>query len=640
MVKNLSHIDGLRAISIIAVILYHYNLFNLDNGLFGVDIFFVISGYLISSIIFNEIKVSGNFNFKYFYERRFRRLVPPLIFLSIIIVPISVSIFEPFTILSILKSSFFSVFFFSNFFFHYNSIGYFSEIGNIQPLLHTWSLSVEAQYYLIFPLCIFLIYKLKISKYLLPIIIIVFLISFIFSEIINQNHPSFNFYMITSRAWEILAGSIIAYCEIFKNFKILSKKLNIILPKVGIIFIFYTFFFLNNELNGPNINTFIPVIGTLAIIISRNQNEIILKILSSKFFVGIGLISYSLYLWHYPLITIFKFKFFYIQNIEIICLLLSGVFSVISYYFVEKNSRDKHKDFKKIFLSSLIPLSILIVISFYNLNLIETNKKNQFINIHPYLNIEKFKKDHINFKVNYNYDNFKNDKKNVFIVGNSYSDDLLNIFHYNKSLSKNYYFYTASNKYPNDDNFAYYQINCFYEFLQSNLVETKCNNNDFSSHLIKQYRKSDIIILYQKKTDSKYLNLIKKINKILLNDHKKLIVLLNNSRLPFFSSFNKLDTFVYHKKRYPNDIELRNFEEEVFKYSEEKFSKIISFVKKDLINLKIKFYTSKDLFCNVKERRCPLITDQNNKIYEDYGHMTDKGAKFFAKRLDIIFREF
>ena len=109
-----------------------------------------------------KLKSQANFNFKYFYERRFRRLVPPLIFLSIIIVPISISIFEPVTILSILKSSFFfSFFLLVIFFFHYNSIGYFSEIGNIQPLLHTWSLSVETQYYLIFPLCIFLIYKFK-----------------------------------------------------------------------------------------------------------------------------------------------------------------------------------------------------------------------------------------------------------------------------------------------------------------------------------------------------------------------------------------------------------------------------------------------------------------------------------------------
>src|SRR6056300_266157 len=193
-------IDGLRAIAVCAVILYHSKITVLDEKIFkggfiGVDIFFVISGYLITSIILKELVTTGSFSFKNFYERRVRRILPALLFVMLVSLPFAWMYLLPDNFIDYSKSILYSLGFSSNFYFWYSGEQYGAESGLLKPFLHTWSLSVEEQYYILFPIVILIIFR-YFKNYLIHILILGFLISLGLADWISRNHPSFNFYVL------------------------------------------------------------------------------------------------------------------------------------------------------------------------------------------------------------------------------------------------------------------------------------------------------------------------------------------------------------------------------------------------------------------------------------------------------------
>src|SRR5210317_2437541 len=211
-------IDGLRAIAVIGVIIYHaqIEIFEIDilqGGFIGVDIFFVISGYLITSIILKELVTTGSFSFKHFYERRIRRILPALLFVMLVSLPFAWMYLLPSSFIDFSKSILYSLGFSSNFYFHYTGQIYGAESGLLKPFLHTWSLSIEEQYYILFPIFLLVSFKFF-RKYLIHILILGFVISLGLADWGSRNHPSFNFYVLPTRIWELLAGSILAYLEI------------------------------------------------------------------------------------------------------------------------------------------------------------------------------------------------------------------------------------------------------------------------------------------------------------------------------------------------------------------------------------------------------------------------------------------
>ena len=198
-------IDGLRALAVIAVILYHaqITLFGYEpfkGGFIGVDIFFVISGYLITSIILKELVSTGNFSFKNFYERRIRRILPALLFVMLASLFFAWKYLLPGSFIDFSKSILYSLGFSSNFYFHFSGLEYNSEDGLLKPFLHTWSLSVEEQYYIIFPI-IFLITFKYFKKYIPHILILGLFISLGLADWGSRNYPSFNFYALPTRGW-------------------------------------------------------------------------------------------------------------------------------------------------------------------------------------------------------------------------------------------------------------------------------------------------------------------------------------------------------------------------------------------------------------------------------------------------------
>ncbi len=614
-------IDGLRAIAVGSVILYHaqITIFGLEpfrGGFIGVDIFFVISGYLITSIILKELVNTGSFSFKHFYERRIRRILPVLFVVMLASLPIAFKYISPYDLTDYSKSILYSLGFSSNFHFHHSGLDYTVE-GLKHPFLHTWSLSVEEQYYILFPIILLVTFK-YFRKYLINVLIFGFVISLGLADWGSRNHPSATFYFLHTRTWELLAGSILAYFEITLGQRSKIKTLNLILPFVGLVLISHSILFFNDEMLHPSFYTLSSILGVSFIIWFSNKDEFITKILSSKLFVGIGLISYSLYLWHYPIFVftnklnltegnIFKQLFIFIAILFL---------SIASYYLIEKPMRGKKISFRKIILILTIKFLLIITICTYFINL----------KFHPFFT--KYNKEQKIFKLNYNYNNFDN-RKNIFIIGNSYAGDLLNIFYQNKELNDNYYFYTAAG----DKVGSNYQINCMRDFLEEskNICDKK-----FFNFFQTQYRNSDYIIFHemfeQPKTylSSEFDETIKLIKK----DKKKIIVLLDDMR-----GAGILDIYIHRKGDVPDLDDLNSLEKKFFK-------KVTKFEKKDIARLKnkflknnIKYITRSELFCDYVDKKCPLIKN-NDKLYGDAnGHLTNNGAEYFSIKANLIMKK-
>ncbi len=362
-------IDGLRAIAVVAVILYHTQFIIFDTEIFkggfiGVDIFFVISGYLISSIIIKELKQTGYFSFKNFYERRIRRLLPALLAVMILSFPLAWLYLLPRNFVEYSQSVLYSLGFSSNFYFWSLGGNYEDTNSLLKPFLHTWSLSVEEQFYIFFPIVLIIIFK-YFKNYLIHFLIFAFILSLIISDFGSKNYPSSTFYFLPTRGWELLAGCILAYFEIKIGHRSVKSSLNLFLPCIGLLLIFFSIIFYTDKIFHPSFLTLPPIIGVCLIIWFSSKNDIITKILSSKLFVGVGLISYSLYLWHYPILAFDKISNFSDGGlINKLLITFTIIFlSLITFYFIERPLRDRKKSFKLILTYVLTLTSAITIIN-------------------------------------------------------------------------------------------------------------------------------------------------------------------------------------------------------------------------------------------------------------------------------------
>ena len=622
-------IDGLRAISVIFVIFYHaeitilgYDFF--EAGFIGVDIFFVISGYLITSLILKELVLTGKFSFLYFYERRARRILPALLFVMLLSLPFGWVYLLPSSFIDFSKSILYSIGFSSNFYFHFSGLEYGTIDGLFKPFLHTWSLSVEEQYYIIFPLTLILCFK-YFRKYLIHILVSALLISLIIADWGSKNYPSITFYFLHSRMWELLAGSILAYLEIKKGRKLENKFLNKICPIFGLLLIFFSVLFYNDKMPHPSFFTIIPVTGVCLIIWFSNQNELITKILSSKLFVGTGLISYSLYLWHFPIFAFARIK----DNTpsqydKFEWIILTIVLSIITYFLIEVIFRNKKIVTKKVLLSSLS--LFLVTIIYTNLYVIfkEGFKTKYQINENYTIDNDYYKKEWKNFNKNVGWPEFKDKNKlNVLIIGNSHAYDTFNSFYLNRNLFSNYEFSIIN-----------VHLACFYHFLVKEPLPLYCKQ-DFKykdkTLASKIFFDSELIIFSTRWRDEDLNILEKMITKLKLME--KDLLILNNSlevNVKIRRGFHILDFFVFRNNRLPNRNELIKIERKMFeqlKNREQLNKKLIKI--SDKKNVKILF--KEDYLCNLKKKRCSVLTDKNRKISWDYGHYTLDGAKYLGK---------
>ena len=295
-----SEIDGLRALAVMPVIFFHAGFEAFSGGYVGVDIFFVISGYLITSIILNE-KQNNNFTLINFYERRARRILPALFLVMLVTIPLGWLLMLPDQFVDLGKSLYSTSLFSSNILFWLQS-GYFEGPAELKPLLHTWSLAVEEQYYLFFPILVMLIWNLG-KNWMIVIISLIGILSLITAQIASYESPSANFYLLPTRIWELVLGVLAAFYLLNKpsDFRILGKVASDLLSLLGFGMIFFSVFTFNKFTPFPSFYSLLPTLGTLLIILFATKNTKVGKVLSLSPIVGVGLISYSLYLWHQPI---------------------------------------------------------------------------------------------------------------------------------------------------------------------------------------------------------------------------------------------------------------------------------------------------------------------------------------------------
>ena len=328
-------IDGLRAVAVLLVIACHLGIYKLRGGFVGVDVFFVISGYLISSTILADIAAS-RFSIVSFYERRIRRILPALVAMLCVTGLFAYKYLLPLELLDFSKSLLASTASVSNIYF-WNQSGYFDAPAAMKPLLHTWSLAVEEQFYIFFPVFLMLVRKYSPARVKLAVISVAAL-SFVAAAIGAFKFPVSTFYLAPTRAWELLLGTILS----LKLFPELTGALRRnAATLLGIAMIMTSAALFSGTTPFPGVAALLPCFGTALIIAAgETGSSLISRILSSKPVVFVGLISYSLYLWHWPIIVFQKADAILVTGVSnraaaFVVLAVTFLVSILSWKFVE-----------------------------------------------------------------------------------------------------------------------------------------------------------------------------------------------------------------------------------------------------------------------------------------------------------------
>lgn len=361
--KYRPEIDGLRALAVLPVILFHAGLAAFSGGFVGVDIFFVISGYLITTIILNDLK-DNNFSIVRFYERRARRILPALFLVLFASSAVAWVLLSALDGASYAKSVLGVVTFTSNFVFWLDG-GYFETVSELKPLLHTWSLAVEEQFYLFFPVLMLLGYR-KFRANIVWVLVVIAALSFVMAEWAaffiadNPQVRSAGFFLPFTRSWELLIGSLVAI-RLCRGGVLASLAARNILGLAGLGMIFVAVFAFDSQTPFPSHFALLPTIGTALIILYADSGTVAKWLLSRGALVGVGLVSYSAYLWHQP---VFSYYRYYIRTTEIspmalvTLMVLTAVLALLSWKFVEQPFRRKSLITPRIILYSGVSASV------------------------------------------------------------------------------------------------------------------------------------------------------------------------------------------------------------------------------------------------------------------------------------------
>lgn len=326
-------IDGLRSIAVLAVVLYHFGVTGLQGGFVGVDIFFVISGFLIGGLLWREGQSDGTISLKRFYMRRIKRLAPAYVAMALASLIVGYFVLLPFEFREFGKSLIAATVYLSNVNF-YREAGYFDSASEDKVLLHTWSLSVEEQFYIVLPVLMLLL--LHRSLGLRVLLWVSFFASLLACIWITQRSQPAAFYLFPFRAWELLAGVLLAI-----EGQRRSAMRNSAYSFLGLALVIASILLIPSGAQFPGWHAIFPVAGTVLLIANGRHENPVNRVLSSPVPVGIGLISYSLYLWHWPVLTLSRYyRGEYSGALEVaIWLIVSVALAYLSWRFIERPAR-------------------------------------------------------------------------------------------------------------------------------------------------------------------------------------------------------------------------------------------------------------------------------------------------------------
>jgi len=425
-------LNALRAVAVMAVILFHYNVPLFKGGFSGVDIFFVISGYLMTGIVLRGLQTE-RFSFIGFLQKRGQRILPALIFLIFFLIIVCFFIYLPNDFLLLAENSTASLLFISNMMYAFDG-NYFAASANTNILLHTWSLSVEWQFYVLLPIVLVVVNKVlknDRTKYLV-FFTIVALLSFALSLVLTERLPAYSFYLLPTRSWEMLAGGIA-----FLLSPCLKDSTRKYLAIGGYVMLVACISLLNVGQSWPGLFTLLPVLGTCMIIISNWNDFKVLKLRGVQF---LGKISYSLYLWHWPLFVLLNYFGIKHTPVTITVLIVASVgFGYISYRFIEGVKFTKART---IAISTFAFAIILGTLSFKDSNAFLFKEKTLAISNYDKVYEEERKRQfragscYITSSdiglINYNQTlclTLEKDKKNILLIGDSHAAEFSQTLH-------------------------------------------------------------------------------------------------------------------------------------------------------------------------------------------------------------------
>jgi len=360
-------IDGLRAIAVLCVLFFHLDISLFSGGFVGVDVFFTISGFLISGIIIRELS-SNSFSYKRFYIRRALRILPAYLVLLFCCLVAAFFLLTPIAYKELIQSAIASSIFLSNIYFLLTQGGYFSSAAHELPLLHTWSLSVEEQFYLIMPVVFVLWFKIKSNNLRVATLFMLFVISLVISYLLTELNQKVAYYIVLTRAFEFLLGSMLAFIAIKSSGRFtLNKALSNVLFFIGITLLICSTIFIDSTMPFPSVIAVVPCLATvILILVGYNPECISHKILGNKALVAIGLISYSLYLWHWPFVAYAKYiGIEFTVSTQFMISLLSFTCAYFSWKYIEQYFRHLKDNHRTIIAISLYSIPCVLLFSFY-----------------------------------------------------------------------------------------------------------------------------------------------------------------------------------------------------------------------------------------------------------------------------------
>lgn len=621
-------INGLRAYAVAFVVLFHFGVFGLTGGFIGVDIFFVISGFLMTKIIMDALK-KNNFSILQFYTNRAIRIIPALAILCIFLLIVGWFELIPTDYKALSKHVIASLFFVSNMV-YWRESGYFDPDSHEKILLHTWSLSVEWQFYLILPIYLIIAYKVLKNKTIYSLIFL-FFISLIFASILSAYRPSTSFYLLPTRAWEMVIGGFLYFIP-KPNINKFSRT---ILEILGFILIVFSLYFFTPKTPWPSLYTLAPTIGTLLILYVQNQNSILTN---NKVLQFLGSSSYSIYLWHWPIV----FWLFYKDQQNNIYFIVTGVvLSIVLGYlsakYIEKGLGNKIKNKSTIKINIIISffcISIVILASFIFMTQGAKIKQRLAANTPQALVVEKYIKEHETFNedffrkcdVHYNYfigNGFKIDSscitpskpnsKSIFLWGDSHSWTL--------SLG-------IRSKYPDYNFFQVGSSACKPSLIESKLrgeYKVACDlANELALSNIKKLKPTTVVMAQQNEHNK--TDWISIINELKSAGVKNIVIV---GAVPQWKP--SLPKIMIKDKHFNNPSFFINDDGLDMQVIND--DKIAEKIVKNLKNKQVSYISIINKMCIMKHDKyfCQTRIDKNELTYVDYGHLTRKASIYVVK---------
>lgn len=350
-------INALRAIAVLGVVLYHYKVNVLGGGFAGVDVFFVISGYLMSKIIITSLS-KEQFSYWGYLKKRVERIVPALLVLVLVVTSVTFYLYFPQDFVLNQRNAASSVVFLSNVY-YWTSSDYFAAASETNLFLHTWSLSVEWQFYMIYPFFLMLLGKLVKDKKLYTIIFTgLTVLMLLLSLFASSRNPSGSFYLLPTRAWEMLFGGVAFLAEGY-----FRSRWNKWIAIAGYLIIFASFFTFTTDMTWPGKFTLIPVVATFFVIVANVDNFFILK---SKPVQFIGKISYSIYLWHWPIIVIAQY--YGVETTPLNIVIFSALSILLGYLSFQYVENFKISNYRLVPIGMVVLFAGTFLLGHYSLN--------------------------------------------------------------------------------------------------------------------------------------------------------------------------------------------------------------------------------------------------------------------------------